>query len=138
MKVFNGFVQYYNQHGEGVVFIDNKPVYVYGAIKGEKIEYEIVQTFKNYHIGKLINILSPSENRNYHNIKNAHLIGGYDLIHMKNFEQKKFKIEKVINDFWKIAKIKLENIEWLEGKKKIKYRNKITLHDGYFYQKKTN
>ena len=27
-----GIVKFYNQHGEGVVFIDKKPFYVYGAI----------------------------------------------------------------------------------------------------------
>ena len=36
-----GIVKFYNQHGEGVVFIDKKPFYVYGAILGEEIEFEI-------------------------------------------------------------------------------------------------
>lgn len=133
-----GIVKFYNQHGEGVVFIDKKPFYVYGAILGEEIEFEIINELKTYGIGKLINVLKNSLNRVEHNIKNPELIGGYDLIHMNEEEQKKFKLNRVINDFKQIAKFELKNVEWFSGNKKIKYRNKITLHDGCFYQKNTN
>ena len=132
-----GIVKFYNQHGEGVVFIDKKPFYVYGAILGEEIEFEIINELKTYGIGKLINVLKSSLNRVEHNIKNPELIGGYDLIHMNEEEQKKFKLNRVINDFKQIAKFELKNVEWFSGNKKIKYRNKITLHDGCFYQKNT-
>lgn len=133
-----GIIEYYNQHGEGVAFYNSKPVYIYGTIKDEEVEFEIQEEFKTYYIGSLIKILKRSPHRIDHNILNAHLIGGYDLIHMNYEEQKKFKIEKVFHDFKKIAQIDLKDFEWFEPKKKIKYRNKITVHDGYFYQKKSN
>lgn len=138
METFKGEVIYYNQHGEGVVFYNEKPVYIYGTIIGEEIEYEITKTMKNYFVGKLIKIIKVSKNRIYHDIKNAHLIGGYDLIHMNDEEQKKFKINKVYGDFKNIAKVELKKIDWFSPDKKIKYRNKLTLHDGCFYQKNTN
>ena len=136
--IYRGEVKYYNQLGEGVVFKENKPFYVYGTILGEEIEFEIIEELKTYGKAKLINIINKSPNRIEHNIKNAELIGGYDLIHMNEDEQKKFKISRVINDYKQIAKFNLNNIEWFSGKKKTKYRNKITLHDGYFYQKNSN
>ncbi len=138
MKSFIGSVSLYNQHGEGVVFIDKKPFYIYGAIVGEEVEFEVVNELETYGIGKLKKIIKRSRNRVDHEIDNAHLIGGYDLIHMNDDEQKNFKINKVKNDFKQIAKYELKNVEWIEGKLKTKYRNKITLHDGYFYQKNSN
>ncbi len=135
MEQLIGTITYYNQHGEGVTFYNQKPVYIYGAIKGEEVLYEIQKTCSTYYIGKLIKILKSSINRNHHNIKDAHLIGGYDLIHMNNDEQRKFKEEKVLHDFKKIAQINIKKFDWIEGKQKIKYRNKITVHDGHFYKK---
>ena len=103
MEQLTGTIIYYNQHGEGVAFYNTKPVYIYGTIKGEEILYEIQHTHSTYYVGKLIKILKPSTNRHYHDIKDSHLIGGYDLIHMNDSEQRKFKEEKVIQDFKKIA-----------------------------------
>ncbi len=136
--IYRGEVKYYNQLGEGVVFKENKPFYVYGAILGEEIEFEIIEELKTYGKAKLINIINKSPNRIEHNIKDAELIGGYDLIHMNEEEQKNFKINRVINDYKQIAKFNLNNVEWFSGKKKTKYRNKITLHNGCFYQKNSN
>ena len=138
MEQLTGTIIYYNQHGEGVAFYNKKPVYIYGTIKGEEILYEIQQTHSTYYVGKLIKILKPSTNRHYHEIKDSHLIGGYDLIHMNDFEQRKFKEEKVLQDFKKIAHTNITEFDWIEGKQKTKYRNKITVHDGNFYQKNSN
>ena len=140
MNTYVGVVTFYNQYGEAVVFHNEKPIYIYGAILNEQISYEILKEFKTYGLGKLIKVLKPSEHRVYHNIYNAHLIGGYDLIHMDQEEQKNFKINRVINDFKKIANYDLDinKIQWFSGNKKIKYRNKIVVHDGYLYQKNTN
>ncbi|WP_022935070.1 class I SAM-dependent RNA methyltransferase [Mesomycoplasma moatsii] len=135
MNIYEGVVEFYNQHGEGVVLNNKKPYYVYGAIIDEKIKYQILKEFKTYGIAQLIEIIEKSKNRIDHNIKDAHLIGGYDLIHMNEGEQKNFKVNRVKNDFKKIAQYELDNIEWFAGKNKFKYRNKITLHDGFFYQK---
>lgn len=140
MNILIGIVTFYNQYGEGVVFHNKKPIYVYGAILNEQINYEIIKEHKTYGLGKLIKVLKPSIHRIDHNISNAHLIGGYDLIHMDEEEQKNFKINRVINDFKKIANYHLDinEIQWFSGEKKIKYRNKIVVHDGYLYQKNTN
>lgn len=138
MKSIISEVKFYNQYGEGVVFYKEKPFYIYGAIIGEEVEWQIVEEKKTYGRANLIKVIKKSPNRIEHNIVNAHLIGGYDLIHMNQEEQKNFKINQVIYDFQKNANIKLNNIEWFSGKKQFKYRNKITLHDGFFYQKKSN
>lgn len=137
-QILKGVVQHYNQHGEGVVFYQNKPVYIYGVIKGEEISYTIVKVYSTYFIGELIQVNKKSPHRVDHQINDAHLIGGYDLIHMDEEEQKRFKVHKVLYDFEKIAQIKVRDYLWIGAQKKTKYRNKITVYNGSFYQKRTN
>lgn len=138
MIIKNFLIEKYSQNGEGVGFYQNKPVYVFGTIVGEIIDCQILKEQKKFYVGKIYKLVSASPNRNYHNIPDAHLIGGYELIHMNDEEQKKFKIERVLNDFKQIANFNLEDTEYFQGKMRFYYRNKITLHDGHFYQKRTN
>lgn len=130
----------YNQKGEGVGFYQTKPVYVFGTIVGEKVLATIEKIEPNYLVGKLKTVLLKSPNRVEHQVKDAHKIGGYELIHMNDQEQINFKKTRIINDFKQIAKTDIdpEQLEVFVGQKRIKYRNKITLHDGNFYQKQTN
>lgn len=127
----------YNQKGEGVVFKNNKPFYVFGVIIGEIIDIEIIKEYSTYGIAKLIKIHKMSKNRTTNFVKNAEYIGGYELIHMDDDEQERFKKNKVIEDFKKISNIEIPNISFTKGKKRFKYRNKITLHNGHFYKKRT-
>ena len=45
--------------GEGIAKIDNFAIFIYGAIKGEKVEILIVKVLKNYAYGKILNIIEP-------------------------------------------------------------------------------
>ncbi|MGL5205605.1 MAG: class I SAM-dependent RNA methyltransferase [Metamycoplasmataceae bacterium] len=130
-------IEKYNQNGEGVAFINNKPIYIFGTIKNEEVKIKIVLEKEKYSIGEIVEIIKPSKNRRKEKFENANLIGGYELIHMNQSEQLAFKKERVLNDFRNIAKTELKNLETFVGSKEFHYRNKITLHDGYFYQKKT-
>ncbi len=130
-------IEKYTQNGEGVAFFENKPIYVFGTIKGEEVEINIIETKDKYSIGEIVKILSPSINRRKEVFENANLIGGYELIHMNKKEQLNFKKERILNDFKVIAKTELKNLEIFDGENEFNYRNKITLHDGFFYQKNT-
>lgn len=138
MIIKNILIEKYNQKGEGVAFLENKPVYIFGTIVGEIVHFKIILKHKNYFVGELVEVIKSSPNRSKLFISNAHEIGGYELVHMNDIEQKKFKISRVKDDFWKIAKINLLDIEFFQGVKKFYYRNKITLHDGYFFKKNSH
>lgn len=130
-------IEKYNQNGEGVAFYENKPIYIFGAIRGEEVEVNLVTEKEKYSIGEIVKIITPSKNRRTEQFKDATLIGGYELIHMNQEEQLIFKNERIINDFKGIAKTNLKNLEIFTGEKEFYYRNKITLHDGFFYVKNT-
>lgn len=130
-------IEKYNQNGEGVAFLNDKPIYIFGTIKNEEVEIKIILEKENYSVGEIVEIIKPSINRRKETFDNAKLIGGYELIHMNKEEQLAFKKERVLNDFKQIAKTNLKNLESFAGEKEFYYRNKITLHDGQFYQKQT-
>ncbi len=130
-------IEKYNQNGEGVAFVDNKPIYIFGAIRGEEVDINLIVEKEKYSIGEIVQIITPSTNRRLETFEDAKLIGGYELIHMNQDEQITFKKERVMNDFKSIAKTELKNLEFFVGEKEFYYRNKITLHDGAFYQKQT-
>lgn len=130
-------IEKYNQNGEGVAFHENKPIYIFGGIRGEEVEVNLVNQKEKYSIAEIVEIITPSKNRRKEEFKDANLIGGYELIHMNQEEQLIFKSERIINDFKGIAKTDLKNLEIFAGEKEFYYRNKITLHDGFFYAKNT-
>ncbi len=50
--------------GEGIAKIDNKyPIFIEGALKGEKVKVRIVKVNKNFAYGKLMEVLEASEER---------------------------------------------------------------------------
>lgn len=130
-------IEKYNQNGEGVAFVNSKPIYIFGTIKYEEVKIKIIIEKEKYSIGEIVEIIKASPNRRSEVFEDAKLIGGYELIHMNQEEQLLFKKERVVNDFKNIAKTDLKDLEIFVGKKEFYYRNKITLHDGYFYQKQT-
>ncbi|AAT27988.1 class I SAM-dependent RNA methyltransferase [[Mycoplasma] mobile] len=129
---------FYSQKGEGVGFYLNKPTYVKGVIKGEKIKAFIYLESASFFKARLVEILIESKNRNHDVPKLHYLIGGYELLHMNNTEQINFKKERVINDFKKIANYEISSLELVQGKKLLHYRNKITLHYGSLYLANSN
>ena len=133
-------IEKYSQRGEGVGFYQQKPVYVFGTIIGETVEVQIIDTKPTYQIGQLIRLIQRSPNRVEHGINNAQQIGGYELIHMNDAEQIHFKKTRLLNDFAQIAKVKLteQEVDIFMGQKRTKYRNKIVVHDGHFYQKRSH
>ena len=49
--------------GHGVIKIDRYPIFVPNALIGEVIKYKIIKVKKNFAIGKLLQVIKPSEQR---------------------------------------------------------------------------
>ena len=43
--------------GEGVAKIDSYPIFIEGALKGEKVKVKIVKVNKNFAYGKLLEVI---------------------------------------------------------------------------------
>ncbi|MGZ9428995.1 class I SAM-dependent RNA methyltransferase [Mycoplasma sp. 1012] len=131
---------FYNQKGEGVGLWNQKPVYLPFTILNETVEFTFIKEEKNYYIGKVTKIIIADKNRNLEIPKNADFIGGYELMHMNKEAEKEYKIYNLISVFKQIAKIDLNQykINYFQGTKELRYRNKITLFDGGLKKKNSN
>ncbi|WP_033161156.1 class I SAM-dependent RNA methyltransferase [[Mycoplasma] collis] len=131
-------IEFYNQKGQGACKWNNKIVYMPFVILNEEVEFKIIKEFKNYIIANVDKIIKPSLMRNYDLPDNYQNIGGYELFHMNIEAEKEYKIFNTLNAFKQNANFNLENLDYFQGEKILRYRNKITLLDGKFHKPKTN
>ena len=92
--------------GEGVAKInDTFPIFIEGALKGEKVNVKIVKSKKNFAYAKLINVIEPSKERCEPRCKINKRCGGCKLQHSNYSEQLNFKFERVKDCISKIGKL---------------------------------
>ena len=110
--------------GEGIAKIDNFPIFIKQAIKGEKIKVKIIKVNKNYAIGIISEIIEKSENRVEPFCKSYKKCGGCNLQHLGYKEQLEYKKNVVKNNFRKFGldENKIKEIIGMENP--FEYRNK--------------
>ena len=125
----------YNAKGDAITKYNGKIFYVRGLIAGEIAQCHLIEEYEKWGIAKIERILTLSNNRNHDVSENHLMIGGYELLHMNYDEQIRFKESKIKDDFRRNANEIINLCETFKPVKKFRYRNKITLHDGAFYQR---
>ena len=115
----NGF------EGEGIAKINNFTVFIPGAIKGEKIKILIVKVLKSHAFGKILEIISPSLDRNSEvDCSTYKRCGGCNLRHVKYTKTLEIKRNIVQNLVNKSLKDKITVKETIGMKSPFYYRNK--------------
>lgn len=118
--------------GEGIAKIDNKyPIFIEGALKGEKVKVRIVKVNKNFAYGKLIEVLEPSEERVNPLCAIYKRCGGCKLQHASYKAQLDFKWDRVKDCVSKIGKLDPTIVKYPLGMENPwRYRNKVQLPIG--------
>ena len=118
--------------GEGIAKIDNKyPIFIEGALKGEKVKVRIVKVNKNFAYGKLIEVLEASEERVNPPCAIYKRCGGCKLQHASYKAQLDFKWDKVKDCVSKIGKLDPSIVKYPLGMEEPwRYRNKVQLPIG--------
>lgn len=117
--------------GEGIARIDGYPIFVKGALTGEKVAIKIIKTNKNYGYGKILEILEPSQSRVTPSCELYKKCGGCNLQHMSYEKQLKFKKSRVEDCLKKIGGFKNIKVEDTLGMvEPHRYRNKVMLPIG--------
>lgn len=115
----NGF------EGEGIAKINNFTVFIPGAIKGEKIKILIVKVLKSHAFGKILEIISPSLDRNSEvDCSTYKRCGGCNLRHVKYTKTLEIKRNIVQNLVNKSLKDKITVKETIGMESPFYYRNK--------------
>ncbi len=117
--------------GEGVAKVDGFPIFIAGALKGEKVRIKIVKKNKNFAYGKLLEILEVSPERKEPTCGIYKKCGGCQLQHMSYEAQLIFKQQRVKDCLERIGKLKDVTVHNTLGMEEpYRYRNKVQLPVG--------
>ena len=118
--------------GEGIAKIDNKyPIFIEGALMGEKVKVRIVKVNKNFAYGKLMEVLEASEERVNPPCAIYKRCGGCKLQHASYKAQLDFKWDRVKDCVSKIGKLDPTIVKYPLGMENHwRYRNKVQLPIG--------
>ncbi len=112
--------------GEGIAKIERYPVFIPGALIGEKVKVIITKVKKNFAYGKLIEVLEKSKERRIPKCANYNICGGCTLQHLSYEGQLDFKFARVKDCIRKIAGLDENIVKYPIGMKNIyRYRNKV-------------
>ncbi len=117
-------------NGEGIVNDEGKVVFVPFAIAGEKIKYKVLKVSNKIAYGKVLDVLTPAEERIRPKCPVFGKCGGCQLQHIKYANQLKIKEENVKTAFSKIANLSVEVKPTVKGNSEWGYRNKLQLPVG--------
>jgi len=110
--------------GEGIGRIDGFTVFVQGAIPGDVVTARIIKVKKAFAIGRLEQIVTPSEDRVEPPCPHANLCGGCQIQHADYKAQLRYKQDFVESAMSRIGKIEttIEPVIGMENP--LRYRNK--------------
>lgn len=114
-----------NYKGQGIVYFHNKPFYIDELLPGELAKIIVYHEEKKFGNGRAIKLKKTSPNRALPLGHWKFKYGGYNIPHMDEAFQDKWKTNTVQKIFGSTAN------QIIVGKRKY-YRNKVVLHDGQF------
>lgn len=118
--------------GEGIGKIDGFTIFVPGVLPGEKAEIVIVKVKKAFAYGKVLNILSSSEDRSEPECRYYKTCGGCSLMHLKYDAELKFKAKRIKDCLERIGSFKNIDTPVIHGMEKpYFYRNKAQFPVSY-------
>lgn len=115
-------------NGEGIGYLNRKPVFIESALQGELCEVEIEKEFERYAIGKLNHVIQPSVHRVEPVCQYASVCGGCSLMMMDETWQLKIKQDLLKEALWKYAKISESTVNrLLRSPLRTGYRNQCKM-----------
>ncbi len=111
--------------GEGVARVNGYPVFIQGALEGEKVKIKIIKSKKKFAFGELLEIIDKSDNRKVPSCIYFEKCGGCTLEHLKYDSQLEFKTNRVKECIRKIGGLDDNIVLPVLGMKDgYRYRNK--------------
>ena len=110
-----------DMEGNGISRIDNFVIFVFGALKNEKVKIKITEINKRYAKGKIINILEKSNKRKSVLCPIYDKCGGCNFFHTSYENERTIKLKE-------IERLFNRKVNYLNTTNSLNYRNKVTLH----------
>jgi len=144
--LYKGYVIDFTHEGNGVIKIDNFPIFIEDVIVGDYVEFKVIDNKKSYALGEALNILEYSNDREQYHFNSDSLGGGVPLLNYKYEKQLQWKEKKVEQDIQRIGGITIKAEPIIGMKYPFRYRNHTQIPVGKvkekavtgYYKKKTN
>jgi len=114
-----------NNMGYGVGRVDGAVVFVPSTVTGDRLKAKIIKCAKNYYVGKIEEILTPSEHRAKEACPVATKCGGCSFTHINYEYEKEMKRNFVVGAFRRAGLEGIEVLPVISTDKFSFYRNKI-------------
>ncbi len=114
-------------NGEGILKDDGTVVFVPFCLPQEKIKYKVLKVSSKCAFGKVLEVISPSENRVTPKCSVFLKCGGCQLQHAIYNKQLEIKRDNVIDAFKKVALLFVPVNDTVGSDKEFRYRNKLQL-----------
>lgn len=123
-------------NGEGIARIDGMPVFVPYTLPGERVRIKIVAVKNSYAYGKLIDVITPADERAREECPVYSKCGGCQLQHLKYKDQLAFKTVILRDTLKKVGNITANVPTCYKSENTYGYRNKLQLPIGINRQSK--
>lgn len=120
----------YTSEGYGVARAEGMAVFIPEAIEGETVIAHIIKVNRNFAVGKLIEVITPSKYRTEPQCPYFHKCGGCVFMHMDYAEELRQKRNRVSDAFRKIGGFDLDVEETVPSPEPFSYRNKAQFPAG--------
>ena len=111
--------------GEGIAKLDDMPIFIPNAIKGEKVRVKILKVLSSHAFGKTMEVIKKSEHRKNEDCETAKMCGGCTLRHIDYDFTMKMKKVAVENTISKVLGRKIAVDEVIKMENPFNYRNKL-------------
>ena len=112
---------------EGIAKVDGIVCFIPFSLLGEKVEFKVLKVNKNIAFCKLLDVLTPSEDRVRPLCKFYTKCGGCQLQHVRQKAEFKIKSNIIKDCFKKIAGLEVEVNPIVKSENEYGYRNKMQL-----------
>lgn len=113
--------------GNGIARIDNKVIFIPKCVVDDIVDVDIIKEHKKYDDGRVLNLISKSEDRINSLCPYYDKCGGCNISNLNYNKQLEYKKNKVINIFLRYLNMEI-NPDIIGSDNRYEYRNKITYH----------
>ncbi len=104
-RVLNVKIESVTGDGQGIARVDSQVVFVPYAALGDVVEVVIIKCTKSYAVGKILNVITPSESRILPECEAFTKCGGCSFCHVSLDEEQRIKTESVKDSMSRIGGI---------------------------------
>lgn len=99
-----------SHEGRGIAHVDDKVVFIDGALQAEEVSFQYVATHRNYDEGKVIEVLKASIDRVLPKCQYYGLCGGCSLQHMQTGQQIHMKQDVLLDQLLRTGKLEPQQV----------------------------